>query len=241
MRPFAILLMTLSLAPSGCCEILKAEARSLEREFAACEAGDECVVYAYFDDGASEQTGVGNSCVPQFQCSTALNADADLDEFTRRAIEISERFDRLCNVCMMASCASPGGAVCNTDTGRCELTDEWVLDNDARIAVDPEQMDFGWVGTGASLTLELGVSSVGTDTLYLEDLFVDGPSAFALDDHGVERILAPGSGTVLPVTCSPSEAGEHRATVWIGSNDSERPYLSIPAHCQGVVPARASR
>ena len=241
MRLFALLMTTLSLAPSGCCEILKAEARSLEREFAACEAGDECVAYAYFDDGASEQTGVGNSCVPQFQCSTALNADADREEFTRRAIDISERFDRLCNVCTMASCASPGGAVCNADTGRCELTDEWVLDNDARIAVDPEQMDFGWVSVGTPLTLELAISSVGTDTLYLEDLFVDGPSAFTLDEQGVNRILSPGLDTVLPVTCSPSEAGDHFATIWIRSNDSERQDLAVPAHCRGVVPAQASR
>lgn len=76
-----LLAIPVILGFSGCCDLLLAEAEALEREYARCETDEQCVVYSYFDDGYDEQPGLGNSCVPTFQCSVALAADADLYEF----------------------------------------------------------------------------------------------------------------------------------------------------------------
>ena len=61
----------------GCCPILQQQAAALVEEFAACETDEQCVRFDYLDDGSSEQSGVGNSCVSQFQCSEALNGDLE--------------------------------------------------------------------------------------------------------------------------------------------------------------------
>lgn len=109
------------LLVSGCvdCEEIKDEAFELRERHAACSEGDECQVVSMY-----EIVGA-NNCLLAFQCSHALNANTDLDTFERKARSLSENFER-CGECAQAGCDSPENkvAVCNTETGLCELVTE---------------------------------------------------------------------------------------------------------------------
>jgi hypothetical protein len=103
---------------------------------------------------------------------------------------------------------------------------------DARIEVTPEVLDFQQLGAGSSLTLEVIVTSVGADTLYLEDLFVEGPASFSVEAADEERILAPGSTAVVQVTYSPMTDEGATGLLHVLSNDRDTPDALV--HLQGI-------
>jgi len=97
-------------------------------------------------------------------------------------------------------------------------------------------LDFQQLGAGSSLTMNVTITSVGTDTLYLEDMFVEGPSSFSVDDSEVERILAPEASTVLPVTYAPMTDETANGLLHILSNDKETPDTTVDLLAIGLAP-----
>jgi len=230
-----LILVMIPLA--GCCEILRLEAEALERQYARCETDEQCVAHRYFDDAYTNdaQPLVGNTCHPTFQCSVALAADADLDEFACRAREISDRYSASCPMCMSASCMPSGGASCDAQTGLCQLGDGPGMAG-AVIEVDSHSLQFGVLQPGMELTLPLTVRSVGVDTLYLEDFLLRDDlgfdaSPFSVDDSAVERILAPGAHTEVPVTCTLVEEATHAGLLIIRTNAGGHLAHQVPLRC----------
>jgi hypothetical protein len=107
---------------------------------------------------------------------------------------------------------------------------------DAQIELTPQVLDFQQLGAGSSLTMEVIVSSVGTDTLYLEELFIEGPTSFSVEASGLERILAPGSTTVVPVTYSPMTDENVSGLLHVLSNDRDTPDALVNLEGIGLAP-----
>ena len=107
---------------------------------------------------------------------------------------------------------------------------------DAAIQVEPTVLDFQQLNAGEELTLPVTIHSVGEDTLFLEDLFIEGPISFSLDDASTERILAPGSSTQLPVTYSPMSDEEASGLLHILSNDRATPDTTVDLLATGLAP-----
>jgi len=204
--------------------LLQREARDLVDEYSRCESGDECVVFQFSDPPSLE-----SSCVPAFGCSEALNAGRDLDEFTQQATDISERWSRYCNVCVASSCIGMASASCNEETGFCQSSGA-----DARIEIWPAILEFGQVAAGSSLAIPLTISSVGEDTLYVEDVVLNGAGGFGMELESMERILAPDEETQLIVFCQPQGEGELTGELWILTNDRDAPEKSVPLRCSPV-------
>ncbi|MGH9320708.1 MAG: hypothetical protein ACRD21_10105 [Vicinamibacteria bacterium] len=117
---FALALALFSLLGPACstgedCDDIKKRAGALVAEFAACDAGESCVVV---DLGPV----VGNACLGDFQCFAALAGESDLSEFSRRARTLEQEFAR-CEECAMADCSNPEGwtASCDEAQGGCRL------------------------------------------------------------------------------------------------------------------------
>jgi len=107
---------------------------------------------------------------------------------------------------------------------------------DAAIQVEPTVLDFQQLNAGVELTLPVTIHSVGEDTLFLSDLFIDGPISFSLDDAGTERILAPGSSTQLPVTYAPMSDEVASGLLHILSNDRATPDATVDLLATGLAP-----
>ncbi len=107
---------------------------------------------------------------------------------------------------------------------------------DAQIEVSPSVLDFGQLVAGEEMTQLITIKSVGGDTLYLEDMFVDGPISFSLDDSDVERILAPDASTTLPVTYAPMADEDATGQVHILSSDRDTPDSIVDLAAIGLAP-----
>ncbi len=71
---------------------------------------------------------------------------------------------------------------------------------DAQIWVDETTFDFGHVAVGDMAARTLTIHSTGRDTLFIEELAIQGPGTFFIDEGLTERI---------PPACNP----EDRATI----------------------------
>lgn len=113
----ALMLAHLHVACAGreSCPAITAEASSLRAEFERCSAGDTCAVVDL------HTLAGGSSCLAELQCSAVFRVGADLGDFSKRARELSKRYENNCSTCAMADCPiPPSAAQCNTRTSRCE-------------------------------------------------------------------------------------------------------------------------
>jgi hypothetical protein len=111
--------LPLWLSGDASCEQLQEGATSLVSHYAQCRAGDTCQTVDLFSLAG------GQNCLSAFQCFGAVNADADLDEFQRRARFLAQQASHACQPeeCVAASCADPRELepVCDTELGQCVL------------------------------------------------------------------------------------------------------------------------
>jgi len=107
----------------------------------------------------------------------------------------------------------------------------------AQIEVSPALLDFQHINPGESLLLPVTITSIGRDTLYLENLFVEGADSFSLDDTTTDRILAPGSQTTLPITYTPIASGDQDGQLHIISNDWDDPEVTVTLKASGLLPS----
>jgi uncharacterized membrane protein len=98
----------------------------------------------------------------------------------------------------------------------------------------PDSIDFGPVFVTTSAADTIRISNVGTDTLLISDISLDGPSDFQLT-HSIGD-LAPGEFDFLYVTFTPSTEASFSGEVRITSNDPDEPVLSIPLAGEGLFP-----
>ena len=106
----------------------------------------------------------------------------------------------------------------------------------ARIVVEPAALDFGSLAAGESLTRSVEIRSVGSDTLYLEDLWIDGPVSYSLDEGELQRILAPESTTTVTVTYAPLADELASGVVHILSSDPTAPDTTVDLIATGLAP-----
>ena len=107
---------------------------------------------------------------------------------------------------------------------------------DAQLRVTPLILDFGSLIAGEESTQLITLESVGSDIVYIEDLFVDGPASFSLEDSQIERVLAPGSSTTLPVTFAPLADEDASGLVHVLSNDADHPDRTVELRATGLAP-----
>ncbi len=107
---------------------------------------------------------------------------------------------------------------------------------DARIEVSPPSLDFGALVAGDQLTRVADVRSVGGDTLFIEDLWIEGPVSFTLAASDLERILASGSSSSLPLTYAPLTDELAGGLLHILSNDPTSPDTTVDLTASGLAP-----
>ncbi len=107
----------------------------------------------------------------------------------------------------------------------------------AFVEAEPAELDFGSVAAGEILTLELVVRNLGGAQLTLEELQLQGSTAFTLDHSEVDRLLETGERAFLPVTFAPAADGEVTAalTVVPAAADVSPATVTLVGH--GIAPA----
>ena len=114
--------------------------------------------------------------------------------------------------------------------------DDTLANSPATIGVSPQNLNFQQINAGEVWTLPVIIRSIGDVTLHLEDLFIEGPTAFSLDDAATERILAAGSQTTLDVTYTPMTDEEVGGLLHILSNDRHNPDVTLELKAIGLAP-----
>ena len=107
---------------------------------------------------------------------------------------------------------------------------------DARIEVAPDTLDFGSLVAGEALSQQVEIHSVGNETLYIEDLWIDGPVSYSLDDADLKRILAPGSTTTIEVTYAPLTDELASGLIHVLSSDPTAPDTTVDLVATGLAP-----
>lgn len=98
-----------------------------------------------------------------------------------------------------------------------------------QIELRRSSLDFGAVYAGSERALVLSVRNVGTDTLRVGGVRVEGPS-FALSEGAAARLplsIAPGAQEVLSVVFRPVEEGALQGTLTLESDDPQAPSLPV--------------
>jgi len=91
----------------------------------------------------------------------------------------------------------------------------------ARLEVSPAALDFGPLGAGSSLTLEVSIRNTGNAQAGIEELFVEGSEGFTLDETEVDRLLDPQEEMVLPVTFTALVGGDAEGVLHVVPSDNE--------------------
>jgi hypothetical protein len=105
------------------------------------------------------------------------------------------------------------------------------------IAVEPTMLDFGNVATLSSMTFDVLVRNVGSDSLDVLGTAVTGPDSlqFAITGGGAPFTLAFDDSAVIRVTFTPSSDGPKSATLQVQSNDPEQGALPIALTGVGIA------
>ncbi|MFB6228520.1 MAG: choice-of-anchor D domain-containing protein, partial [Halobacteriales archaeon] len=90
------------------------------------------------------------------------------------------------------------------------------------IAVTPDQIDFGEVNVGSTVTESVTVANEGNATLNISSVGISGPDtgAFSVVSEGSDTV-APGEETTIEVEFAPGSEGDFSAQLDIGSNDTD--------------------
>lgn len=92
---------------------------------------------------------------------------------------------------------------------------------DSHIEVEPLALVFKASSKDVETPPGPTVRSVGRDTLYLKQLFVTGSTRFTVDADNVDRILAPGESTTVPILVDHAMVDDSLAALHVVSNDSD--------------------
>ncbi len=104
------------------------------------------------------------------------------------------------------------------------------------IEVSPSSLDFGSLDAGLEQTQPVTIRNVGTATLQLHSLAVEGAESFRALDDGLDRILAPGDEIQLPVSYAPITSETAVGTLWVESNDESDERVPVSLLATGLAP-----
>jgi len=102
--------------------------------------------------------------------------------------------------------------------------------------VEPDILDFNQINVSDFQTKQLTITSTGDDTLYLEDIFIEGPAQFSLDDADMERILEPGNQTTIRVIYTPTANGDDSAYAHVVASQPAIPEAVVELRGIGLAP-----
>ncbi|MCO4770827.1 MAG: choice-of-anchor D domain-containing protein [Deltaproteobacteria bacterium] len=102
---------------------------------------------------------------------------------------------------------------------------------------DASVIDFGDVTLGESAVAEVLIRSVGTDTLQLQDVSVEAPGVELVSLDPEAFLLAPGEQATALLRYTPTSDGLLNGLLRVGSNDRQRPLVSVDLRGDGLGPA----
>ena len=127
--------------------------------------------------------------------------------------------------------------VCITLLWGCPRTEDPVEDTGTpRIEVHPAILDFASTLVGESMTHQATIFNVGNNTLHIEELFIDGPASFSLDDATTDRRLAPGTSTTVSVTYTPTGYEYVDGHLTVACNDPTTPETTTFLTAVSIAP-----
>ena len=103
------------------------------------------------------------------------------------------------------------------------------------ISVAPDQLDFGTVTVGQSLTLTLTVSNTGTGDLRVDPITSTNPRFSVVSPTGPFTV-APREQQLVTVQFRPTTAGGQSAELRIASNDADAAIVSAQLQGSGTAP-----
>lgn len=122
MKYATLLMIFCATALSACvdCEQIEKDARSLKAGYQGCSDEDTCQIVSMYELAGA------NNCLGPFQCPTAFNSNANLDQFESKAKKLVDDYKE-CQQCAQASCPGENDLIaeCDVDAGECVAIDNW--------------------------------------------------------------------------------------------------------------------
>ncbi|MGB5822208.1 MAG: choice-of-anchor D domain-containing protein [Saonia sp.] len=124
-------------------------------------------------------------------------------------------------------------AIIIPDSGQTE-PDLAIYDAETNTLIANGSLDFGLIDLNTSKTITINVANVGTASLQLNNISIDGPDAqlFTFQNQS-GNTLEPGESAILEITFTASQSSSRRANLIIESNDSEDPTITLSLTGQG--------
>ena len=101
---------------------------------------------------------------------------------------------------------------------------------------DPLLVDFGEVYAGNTREKDIMIRNIGTDTLHIEELLIDG-NFTVVNDGNWERLLSPESTTIVQLAYSPVQDEHIEGSLTVISNDRENEAVLVRLLAEGLAPA----
>ena len=101
---------------------------------------------------------------------------------------------------------------------------------------DPLLVDFGEVYAGDTREKDVMIRNIGTDTLHIEELVIEGNFS-VVNDGSWERLLSPESTTIVQLAYSPLQDEHIEGSLTVISNDREQPAVLLRLLAEGLAPA----
>lgn len=101
------------------------------------------------------------------------------------------------------------------------------------LVVDPPQVDFGRVASGAFATREVGLENGGTASLEIQDLVLPETSAFSLESGAAPALVEPGGRWAIQVGYTPRSERDGD-TLRVQSDDPGWPQVEVGLSGEGV-------
>ena len=112
--------------------------------------------------------------------------------------------------------------------------DPWA--GDAKIAVDPMEIDFLTLELSDERSQTVTLSSVGAGLLSIEGLSFEGEQGFRVDEEELFVDLMPGESVSFEVYFTPSKPEDHQGTLLVASSDEETPLTEVALTGRGLSP-----
>jgi hypothetical protein len=97
-----------------------------------------------------------------------------------------------------------------------DLSGHWIL---PVLAIDPDPYSYGAVPFGCLTGKTIALQNIGTDTLLIDEIVLQGESYTLPDPPELPLALAPGESHPLQVLYEARSADVETATIWVASND----------------------
>ncbi|MBZ2187493.1 choice-of-anchor D domain-containing protein [Alcanivorax sp. JB21] len=120
---------------------------------------------------------------------------------------------------------------CAVDAGQDQELHRFTVGGDTptepRISVTPDELDFGNVQGGLTVTESVTVSNTGGAELGINNITLAGPDAGAFSESNDCTTVAAGDSCTIDVTFYPVNEDSFSAELVIESNDAEEPSVSV--------------